>query len=180
MLFRSWDGGVPRGSGHRHAAGGRTAVPDSPAGPRLQTLLTEDPGRDGVRAGASADGGMTGAAGGVTAQASGGAGGGGGGMGATVGATGGAGGGGGGMGAATGATGGISLTATPMGGSSSDRPTAARISSIIMIFVRLCLPPEAGDTGRPVRRMAGAMTSRRPTWTDPERPRWHGSHGKTW
>ena len=33
---------------------------------------------------------------------------------------------------------------------------------MIMIFVRLCLPPEAGDTGRPVRRMAGAMVSRKP------------------
>ena len=54
------------------------------------------------------------------------------------------------------------MTASPMGGSSSGSPTAARISSMIMILVRLCLPPEAGDTGRPVRRMAGAMVSRKP------------------
>ena len=56
----------------------------------------------------------------------------------------------------------VSSTSIPMGGLSSGSPTAARISSMIMIFVRLCLPPDAGDTGRPVRRMAGAMVSRRP------------------
>ena len=84
-----------------------------------------------------------------------------------AGAGGGASGAGGGVGAgadggASGAAGGGSATASPMGGSSSGSPTAARISSMIMIFVRLCLPPEAGDTGRPVRRMAGAMVSRKP------------------
>ena len=53
-------------------------------------------------------------------------------------------------------------TSIPMGGLSSGSPTAARISSMIMTFVRLCLPPDAGDTGRPVRRIAGAMVSRSP------------------
>lgn len=91
--------------------------------------------------GSAAGGGANGAGGGVGAGAAGG------------GAAGGAGGAGGGP---------VLSTSIPMGGLSSGSPTAARISSMIMIFVRLCLPPDAGDTGRPVRRIAGAMVSRSP------------------